>query len=271
MGGKPKAATAAEPVTRDPTPAEVAAIAAAHERQAKRPARPSVTYTADEGAVGKISNPHKDWKGWITHTREAFGTSSEPFMHLAYSQAINALSGRQKRPTETEANAVLALMGAIEPRDELEAAIAVQIIAAHAASLDFMQRARLNAGEYVGSAATYATMATKASRTMAAHIESLAKLRSGGKQTHEVRYIYVNGPAAFGPGAKAAAAYGGGGGDTENPSQSQAPQLRYQPGERCPPMWGADAAGHALQGAEGEGAEAVPNAWGESGSAAGEG
>ena len=47
-----------------------------------------------------------------------------------------------------------------------------QIIASHIASMDFLARARANAVEYVASAAAYVGMATKVSRTMAAHIET---------------------------------------------------------------------------------------------------
>ena len=50
---------------------------------------------------------------------------------------------------------------------------------------------------------TYTNMATKVSRTEATHIDTLGKLRFGVKQTHEVRYAYVNGNAVVGDGAQA--------------------------------------------------------------------
>lgn len=205
-----------------------------------------------------IRNPHTDGAGWHAHMTDSFGTSSEAFSNQSFVRIANAVADSQKPPTELQANAALALMGAIAPRDELEAAIAEQIIAAHMASLDFLHRARLNAGEYVETAAAYTSMATKVSRTMTAHVETLARLRSGGKQIHEVRYVYVNGPAVIGDNAQAV--FGGpeGGVRTENVDQPHGqPALAYIPGSPVPALRSEDPGRDALSRAGDPGAEAL--------------
>ena len=206
-------AVSTPPTFRQPTQAEREAIEAAKASIVGRPTRAEVKLHGVSGGTLSLGQAHADGTGWNAQLTDVFGTSSRAFSSQALARVATAVKdGRGSGPTEEQTNAALALMGAIAPRDELEAAIGEQIIATHLASLDLLARARLNAGEYVGSAAAYTTMATKVSRTMATHVEALAKLRSGGKQTHEVRYVYVNGPAVFGDGTQAVFAGEGGGG-----------------------------------------------------------
>lgn len=261
-----KTEPAAKPPLREPTEAERAAGAAALAAQAERPARPSVGIT-HKGDVTTIGNPHTDWRSWNAQIGEAFGTTSDDFAHLAFGRLGDLARERAKPVSEGRANAVLAFMAAIAPRDELEAAIGEQIVAAHLASLEFLCRAKMNAGEYRDTAVAYVNAATKLSRTMAVQVEALAKLRNGGRQRIEV--IYVNGPAAFGDGAQIYAPRGGG----ERPGtldQCHTPSiagLAVAPGL---PMRSEDAEGDALSVASRAGAEAMPDARrDESGCAAG--
>lgn len=262
---KPKAkadAEAAPKPKREPTEGERQAIAAATAAQASRPARASVDVDKVEGLRLTLSYPHSDVAGGAALIHETLGTASPRFADAALANLINAVEPRSGDAAAEKITAGLALMGAVAPENELETAIGLQIVAAHYAALDMTQRARLYAERCEsGPAAAYTNMATKLSRTMAAHVEALSKLRSGGKQTHEVRYVYVNGPAAFGPGARAAAAYGGGGYAIENGGQSHAaPQLQHIPSEPGPEVWRTDPEGLALSGSSGGGAEALQDA-----------
>jgi hypothetical protein len=256
----------------EPTERERKAFEAAKVAQAARPARASLAVKGAKGSTVSVEHPHNDAPGGKALIYEAFGTASDGFADDALVALINAVPSVSEGVTSNHYSAGLALMGAIAPENELETAIGLQIVAAHYAALDMTRRARANAGQYVNSAAAYTNMATKFSRTVAAHVEALTKLRSGGKQTHEVRYVYVNGPAAFGPGAKAAAAYGGEV-HNENLGQSHAsPALTFDPGAPVPPMRGQDAQGNTVSGPGGERAPAVSDAWGdEPGSASGQG
>jgi hypothetical protein len=248
------------PKLRDPTLEEMQAIEVAKRSQAERPNRAAVNLKADAEGAMTISNPHVEHKGWSTHLTETFATSSEAFANQSFVRVLGAVSDRKTPVTELQANAALALMAGIAPANELEAAIGEQIIAAHMASLDFLQRARLNAGEYVSTAAAYAGMATKLSRTMAAHIESLTKLRSGGRQRIEV--VYVNGPAIIGDNAQTVF--------TGVPREGGESAILVQPHGPAPlahiaaakglPMRREDPKGDAVSVTGGEGAEALSDA-----------
>lgn len=245
---------------RDPTEAEAAAILAASESQKRRPARATVSVVKQENQVLSISNSHSDHVGWGRHLAETFGTSSIDATNQSFARISTAVQTKQEPVTQTQANAALALMGAIAPSNELEAAIGEQIVAAHIASLDFLSRARLNAGEFVNTASAYANMSTKLSRTMAMHIEALTKLRTGGRQRIEV--VYVNGPAVIGDNTQAVFSGGGAhGGGGSKPDQPHA--IAYLAGLAAPcgaPMRREDPERVAVPIASSEGAEALSDA-----------
>lgn len=260
---KPNVASAPAVATanlRAPTPAEADAISQALDSRARRPLRVSMTVKAGDGGGLTVSNPHADGPGWNAHISETFGTSSDAFANQSFSRIASAVADRQKPITEMQANAALALMGAIAPANELEAAIGEQIITAHAASLDFLQRARLNAGEYRDTAVAYVNAATKLTRTMGGLVETLAKLRSGGRQRIEV--VYVNGPAVFGDNAQTVIAGGGRGDNSGNVDQPHASgAIACLAAAAGLPVRSQDPKGHALPIASGEGPEAVQDAW----------
>lgn len=244
---------------RDPTPAEAEAIRQARETLASRPYRACVAVErAPDGSVLNIGQPHADGPGWSDHLTAALGTSSRAFSGQALARIANAVGDGAERVSQEQFNAALALMGAVNPQDELEAAIGEQIIAAHVASMDYLRRSRVNAGEYRDTAVAYANAATKLSRTMLSAIETLGKHRSGGKQTHEVRYVYVNGPAVFGDHAQTLVHAGGGGVSDTNYVQPHVPGLAFAPGAK---VWGEDATGNGLPAAGNPRPEAMPASW----------
>jgi hypothetical protein len=247
------------PKPREPTPAEVAGISQALENQARRPSRASIAVGASKGHSLVINNPHTDTTGWLAQLTDTFGTSSETFANQSMARVATAVTQPKKQVTEAEVNAALALMGAIAPTNELEAAIGEQIIAAHTASLEFLQRARLNAGEYRDTAVAYVNAATKLTRTMGGLVETLAKLRSGGRQRIEV--VYVNGPAVFGDNAQTVIAGGGTGDNSGNVDQPHASgTIARLAAATGLPMRSQDAEGDALPVASREGPKALQDA-----------
>lgn len=184
-----------------PSAKEGEAIAAATERQKARPARASMAISVTDKTVLQISNPHSDGPGWSAHVNDTFGTTSHAFTEQSLMRIAGVLQERNAVATEAQVNAALALLGAIGPRNELETVIGEQIVATHVLSMGLMHQAKC--ADTIPKMEAYTNMATKVSRSVATHIDTLGKLRSGGKQTHEVRYVYVNGNAVVGDGAQA--------------------------------------------------------------------
>ena len=194
----------------DPCPETKAAITAATARKATRPARAAVK-TKMVGSLAETSSPHCDEHGWGVMLKDALGTSSNAFAAEALSQVSNALRDHgEVHLKDSKTNFALAAIGAIAPADEFETMIAVQLVAAHALAMDCTMRA--GQADNIVRRDSYINQATKLSRTFGVLTESLVKLRSGGKQQVEVRYVYVDQRTQT-------VVNGGGGGQLENHRQ----------------------------------------------------
>lgn len=240
---------------RAPMRAEAKAIVAARQSLSARPGRASINLEIKDN-IAQQSNPHSDGTGWMIALQDAFASSSVHFandtmikMHGILSQCGGAGSA--------QVNAALALIGGIAPQDELQAAIATQIVINHTASIHMLVTAlkNTNAGHFE-AAASYTGMATKLSRTMTTHIEALAKLRGGGRQVIEHRYINVNAEnAVVGDNTQAVFGHPKGGKKIGKSRQPHEPiALAHEPGAAMPCP---EPAGEAVSVARDEGPEAL--------------
>ena len=245
------------PKPRAPTAAELVANGAAKAAQAKRPTRATLHLTDQGGGSSVISNPHTDAEGWWASVQEVFGTSSPEFVNDAILKLSTVLGRCDGATGEHGMNAALALIAGIEPQDEAQAAIAVQIAIAHSASVQMTGMALLNANAgHVEAAASFAGIATKLSRTMVAHVEALTKLRGGGRQVIEHRYINVNGNAVVGDNTQAI--FGGTPQGVENGKWRQPHGLPDSVRAPSPALLCPEQSREALPVTRDEGAEALP-------------
>ncbi len=138
-----------------------------------------------------VRSPHTDERGWTMRIGDTLGTRSPDFMRQALTTLNRASRGRGKsNATEQELNASLALVAAIKPEDELEAALAIQMAANHALTSDLLGRAcNVEKFEWVQ---LYGNLAVKLQRTFTAQVEALAKLRGKGQQTVRVEHVTVH-------------------------------------------------------------------------------
>jgi len=222
--------------------------------QQKRPYRVGMSKTG--------GCPHGDPVLWGVQLAEVFATGSAAFTNDSYNTLLAATSTvgspEGSRSQVNAMGAALALIQAIDPRDELEAALAVQMAMTHEAA----QRALVNASksEMMDHAVKMGGLATKLSRTFVAQVEALSKLRNAGKQVVEVTHVHKH--VHVGPGGQAIVGdvhYGAGGGvGIESGGQPQ-PHALADASDTA--MWGQDPAGYALFGTGGGGEEAVQDAW----------
>lgn len=218
---------------REPTAREQAAIEAAKAKRAERRARVSVARNAEStNTEVRIESPHADEDGFFEHLADTFGTTSNTYASRALARIANA-QGAQPGNQLADMNGALALMCGIAPTNELEAALGEQIIAAHYFAMDMMARARR--ADVLTTFEAYANVASKAQRTTAALVDTLSKLRTGGKQQVEVRYVYVDAR-----GSQNVISAGGPGGKTGNVGQCHTTGLPDAVGAalRCPDALG---------------------------------
>ena len=93
-------------------------------------------------------------------------------------------------PMQTGFNAALAAIDAIRPAEEIEAMLAVQMVATHETAMDMLIRAKQ--AEMMPTLQECGSLAVKLLRTYAAQVEALARLRRGGEQRIIVQHVNVN-------------------------------------------------------------------------------
>lgn len=245
-----------ETPAREPTSAEKRAIEAAQYNSDRRPARAAVAIAAIPSGIA-VRSVHNDAAGQCEHLRDTFGSSSDDFVDTAMLRLQGVIRPKSHQALAKETNGILAAMGAIAPANELEAIIGEQIVAAHSMSLDLLGKAQQSGS--VEKSEAYVNMATKLSRTMATHVETLTRLRSGGKQQVIVKHVYVNGNAVVVDHAQTVIGTDQPGGSIRKFDQSHAAGFLDAPGVqmRC-----EDQGRDAMPIAGGPRPEALPNARG---------
>src|SRR5215203_2000553 len=133
---------------------------------------------------------------------------------------LNVICPAGKSLDQDTVNAALAVVDGVKPRDETEALLACQMGASHALAMECLLRTRHS--DSLRRFEANGNMATKFLRTFAVQMETLARVRRGGKQKVVVEHVHVY------PGGKAAVGTfvqqqpGGGGGEFEIEGQAHA-------------------------------------------------
>lgn len=179
-----------KPAKPEPGPRNQAAIEAAIRSNAERPIRASTEFEKIEGVLTCMS-PHADAVGNAIFLKETFGSASTSFSTscLGHLEWLTRMRGAATGESLAETNAGLALIGAIEPRDELEAALALQMAGCHALTIDMLGRAKNT--ERTDLIQLYGNMAVKLQRTFTTQIEALGRMRGKGQQTVRVEHVTV--------------------------------------------------------------------------------
>ena len=117
------------------------------------------------------------------------GTSSQEFMDGVLRQLANAVSPG-KDSDEEAINFALAVIAGIEPKDELETMLAMQMVAIHLATMTFTRR--LAHVETLDQQHGSEGALNKLARTFAMQLEALKRYRTGGEQKVVVQHVNVN-------------------------------------------------------------------------------
>ena len=200
----------------EPTAQERAAIKRVLERQAiKAPAaRFNIEMTASN--VASISADHPEPAICHSLLADALATGDCEFAGGLLTQLAD-VTRSGKVASKQELNFILSVVHGINPRDETEALLAVQMTAIHNATI--VAARRLTRTETIPQQDSASNMLNKLARTFAAQVEALKKYRSAGEQTIKVQHVTVNdgGQAIVGNVSQ------GGGGIAKNGGQPDGP------------------------------------------------
>lgn len=253
MAKKPK--TSMKDQRPAPGPRTLDATMKAVRSNLERPFRVAVDLEQGEGGALLCKSPHTAEEAHARFLYETFGTASPSFGSDALSIIEMATRDRHAEPGESlgKVNAALAFIGALEPRDEVEGALAIQMACNHALATEMLWRAKSSSA--LDHVMQFGNMAVKLQRTFTAQIEALARMRGGANQSVRVEHVHVHegGQAIVG---NVASDGGRGRGRASAKGQSHA-----QPeNDGSAPMLGQDPEGNGVPIASGERAPAVPDA-----------
>jgi hypothetical protein len=226
--------------TNLPAPLEAVPVAGGERKAPPRVRKPSPMH--DQYAA-----PTADLEGYRGQLREAFGnTVSDEFVNVMLGKITEALKPNPfDKLEEATMNAALAIIASAQCRSELEALIAVEIVATGFAGLRFLRQSQHNMTEdYIR---TYGPYANKLLRLQLDLIHALDRHRRGHKQTVEVRHVHIY------PGARASSASSiktvrvdrarNDGGPSQNDGRPHASGRRFATAGQYgqgPPLWRQD-------------------------------
>jgi hypothetical protein len=163
----------------------------ARQRHLRRTPNPGVLLEQAEGQNWKYGPHHRDMEAWQVQIFDAFGTRSASACRVFLDQLAELCMGDPDYgpngwcPNEIQLNAALNIVSGVRPRNEVEAALAAQMVAVHFMTMTLSARVMRNPHGDPRTAAA----AGKLARTYAMQCETMARLKGrAGKQKITVKY-----------------------------------------------------------------------------------
>jgi hypothetical protein len=153
-----------------------------------RPAAPRLSVKSKPNQPLEISHPPADGAGLAL----AFGTTEPGVVSILLNSLINAACDGtpSSPPTEQDVNGALAAVHGIGANDEIEAMLAVQMVATHFAATRALRR--LKGSDTIPQQDSNGNLAVKLLRTFAAQTEALQRYRGKGQQKVTVEHVHVH-------------------------------------------------------------------------------
>jgi hypothetical protein len=133
----------------------------------------------DHGKLAKVHPPDGEHREWWQRLNKALGTASSDFVNASLFQIQSASRSPWGGISELSMNAALAMIEAAAPKDEIEAALAVQMACTHTATMAVL--AKLDVAFVTEKrVAAFGSAAARLLRAYATQVEVLRRLRHGG-------------------------------------------------------------------------------------------
>jgi hypothetical protein len=140
----------------------------------------------------QVVAPSPELESHRQRLREAFGnTLSDEFVEVMLGKLVEGLRpGPFDALEERTLNAALATIYSMRPNSELEALLAIQIVATAFSGLRFLRQSQHHMAEDFID--VYGSYALKLLRLQTELIAAFERLRRGNKQTVEVRHVHIH-------------------------------------------------------------------------------
>jgi len=163
----------------------------AKSHRAPSPPPVRVKLKAIQAEVATFGSPGPEDELWRAQLRAALGTVSDDFVETSLRHLQSAARIPGSGPSELAINAALAMVAAVAPANEIEAALAIQMACTHMVAMAVMSRiGGAHGGPGRLPALTSAT--SKLLRAFSSQVEAFRRLRSGGDQNIRVEHVHVH-------------------------------------------------------------------------------
>jgi hypothetical protein len=190
-------ANARKPIALEPPPAGVVPAIANVQEPASRPdktndrRKPPVRVHKPSPGNDRCLAPTPDLEGHRARLRDAFGgTMSDEFTDVLLGKLVEALRpSPHDQLEEATLNAGLAIITSMQPRSELEALLAVQVVATGFSGMRFLRQSHRHMDEVFID--VYGSYAIKLLRLQGDLLQAFDRHRRGNRQTVEVHHVHI--------------------------------------------------------------------------------
>ena len=127
----------------------------------------------------------------LNSLKSSFGTMDEHLIMFLTTQIASTFVGPTIKDDNDCINTITAMLIGINPQDELEGMLAIQMVGVYNLAMEMMQRAMLK-GQSTKGVNDIINRVTKLTRTFTAQMEALNKYRGKGQQKMTVEHIHIN-------------------------------------------------------------------------------
>ena len=179
---------------REYTDEEKARIAKYKERKGRKPIK--VKNVESDSGESQLTVEEPKGQMYEVKMLEALGTPDSDLQNRLLAQVCQTFDGTVSNDgfdndkVVSAYNSTMAILSGIQPQDEIEGMLAVQMIGVHNMAMNYMGKATRT--DRVDFMSTYMNGATKSLRTFAAQMEALKRYRTGGQQKMVVEHVHVN-------------------------------------------------------------------------------
>jgi hypothetical protein len=135
--------------------------------------------------------PDGDAGLWWDRLKKALGTSSSDFVTASLHQLQAAAQFPGSGISEVGINAALAFIEGFAPKNEVEAALAVQMACTHLATMSVLGRLGPASGTQ-DNVCRFASAAARLARAFTLQFEAFRRLRHGSDQYVRVEHVHIN-------------------------------------------------------------------------------
>ena len=144
-----------------------------------------------QGNIVSFGSPGPGDAEWRNQLNTAFGTVSNEFVDMALHHLERAARMPGEGASDMAVNGAIAMIAAFAPKNEMEAALALQAACAHMAAMAVMARIG-GAGGGPQRLPGLASAAAKLLRAYCTQVETHRRLRGGGEQNIRVEHVHVH-------------------------------------------------------------------------------